>query len=220
MCPSHLYSHCTCNNSPSVCKLRVPCHIKVAVTMAKKQGTFPALPSSFAFEAKHSSSDTAGTTIKVRATTSVAAATAAAPAAAGAARKCPKCDVDKKLQDFACIECNLPQVKSSTTSLTDFQYNLSPLPPGKRPRGNNMSDYWHSNGGGKGSKMQGSMWRRCAHPGCGFMVHTIPDVCDCFCCKACMNGYFDSFSKGRADKHGRLCEKVGASEHAERENRG
>ena len=212
MCPRHLYSHCTCNSSPSVCKLRVPCHIKVAVTMAKKQGTFPALPSSFAFEVKHSFSDTAGTTIKVRATTSVAAATAAAPAAAGAARKCPKSDVDKKLQEFACIECNLPQVKSSTTSLTDFQYNLSPLPPGKRPRGNNMSDYWHSNGGGKGSKMQGSMWRRCAHPGCGFMVHTIPDVCDCFCCKACMKGYFDSFSKGRADKHGRLCEQVRARE--------
>ena len=52
--------------------------------------------------------------MKVRATTSVAAATAAAPAAAGATRKCPKCDVDKKLQDFACIECNLPQVTKST----------------------------------------------------------------------------------------------------------
>jgi len=63
-----------------------PCHIKVVVTMAKKQGTFPALPSSFAPKDKPSYPSTAGATIKEHATTTVAAATAAAPAAAGAAR--------------------------------------------------------------------------------------------------------------------------------------
>ena len=57
--------------------------------------------------------------------------------------------------------------------------------------------------------------RRCARPDCGFMVHTLADVCLCFCCKACMNGYF-SENMGRADKHGRLCVKVGATEGAKR----
>eukprot|EP00930_Biecheleria_cincta_P070961 TRINITY_DN58521_c0_g1_i1.p1 TRINITY_DN58521_c0_g1~~TRINITY_DN58521_c0_g1_i1.p1 ORF type:complete len:650 (-),score=93.80 TRINITY_DN58521_c0_g1_i1:508-2457(-) len=46
----------------------------------------------------------------------------------------------------------------------------------------------------------------CSHPNCIYAVHSDSSVCEKFCCKACASS-FETDPNGKADAHGKKCEK-------------